>query len=159
MTTPTEHTLKLKRNRPLSNARPAQSNAARATATAHDDLDRYLRAVNYLAAAIKQLLWERPENERFDVNGYRGEGTTTTPFDMQVRNKISRWHLVILTAQKLAARNPRRTALAEELIRKYELKLREHYAYVRATSIDPPEILNWCWKARRPNSARTMQKL
>ena len=96
----------------------------------------------------KQLLWERPENERFDVNGYREEGTTTTPFDMQVRNKTSRWHLVILAAQKLAARNPRMAALAEELIRKYEHKLREHHDYVRATSIDPPEILNWRWKAR-----------
>ena len=109
-------------------------------------------------AAIKQLLWERPGNERFDVNGYREEGTTTTPFDMQVRNKTSRWHLVILAAQKLAARNPRRAALAEELICKYEHKLREHYDYVRATSIDPPEILNWRWKARRSNSARTTQK-
>ena len=52
MTTPMEHTLKLKRIRPLSNARLAESKAARlATATAHDGLDRYLRAVNYLAAA------------------------------------------------------------------------------------------------------------
>ena len=83
------------------------------------------------------------------MNGYREEGTTTTPFDMQVRNKTSRWHLVILAAQKLAARNPRMAALAEELIRKYEHKLREHYDYVRATSIDPPEILNWSWKAQR----------
>jgi len=99
-------------------------------------------------AAIKQLLWERPQNERFDVNGYREEGTTTTPFDMQVRNKTSRWHLVIQTAEKLAARNPRMAALAEELIRKYEGKLTEHHAYVRETSIDPPEILNWRWKAR-----------
>jgi len=99
-------------------------------------------------AAIKQLLWERPQNERFDVNGYREEGTTTTPFDMQVRNKTSRWHLVIQTAQKLAARNPGMAALAEELIRKYEGKLIGHHGYVRATSIDPPEILNWRWRAR-----------
>lgn len=76
------------------------------------------------------------------------EGTTTTPFDMQVRNKTSRWHLVIQTAQKLAVRNPRMATLAEELIRKYEHKLTEHYSYVRAMSIDPPEILNWRWKVR-----------
>ena len=101
---------------------------------------------------IRQLLLERPDNERFDVNGYREEGTTTTPFDMQVRNKTSRWHLVILTAQKLAAGNPQMAALAEELIRKYEHKLRDHHDYVRATSIDPPEILNWRWQAQRPNS-------
>ena len=46
-------------------------------------------------AAIKQLLWERPESQRFQVNGYREEGTTTTPFDMQVRNRTSRYHLVM----------------------------------------------------------------
>jgi xylulose-5-phosphate/fructose-6-phosphate phosphoketolase len=46
-------------------------------------------------AAIKQLLWERPQNERFDLNGYREEGTTTTPFDMHVHNRTSRYHLVI----------------------------------------------------------------
>ena len=63
-------------------------------------------------------------------------------------NKTSRWHLVIQAAQKLAARNPRMAALAEELIRKYERKLGEHYDYVRAMSIDPPEILHWRWKAR-----------
>ena len=65
-----------------------------------------------------------------------------------MRNKTSRWHLVILAAQKLAVRNPRMATLAEELIRKYEGKLTEHHAYVRATSIDPPEILNWRWKVR-----------
>jgi xylulose-5-phosphate/fructose-6-phosphate phosphoketolase len=45
-------------------------------------------------AALKQLLWEQPNNERFDINGYREEGTTTTPFDMHVRNRTSRYHLV-----------------------------------------------------------------
>jgi xylulose-5-phosphate/fructose-6-phosphate phosphoketolase len=42
-------------------------------------------------AAIKQLCWERPENSRFDINGYREEGTTTTPFDMHIRNRTSRY--------------------------------------------------------------------
>jgi phosphoketolase len=46
-------------------------------------------------AVIKQLLWERPRNERFDLNGYREEGTTTTPFDMLVKNRCSRYHLGI----------------------------------------------------------------
>ena len=42
---------KLTRNRLPPGARPAKSKPARALATAHDGLDRYLRAVNYLAAA------------------------------------------------------------------------------------------------------------
>jgi len=97
-------------------------------------------------AAIKQLCWERPQSERFDVNGYREEGTTTTPFDMQVRNRTSRYHLVIQAAQKMAARNPRVAARAEELVRKYEQKLLEHRQFIRTQGIDPPEITEWQWR-------------
>jgi xylulose-5-phosphate/fructose-6-phosphate phosphoketolase len=99
-------------------------------------------------AAIKQLLWERPQNDRFDINGYREEGTTTTPFDMQVRNRTSRYHLMIQVAQKTPGRNPRVAAKAEELIRIYERKLREHRLFIDANGFDPPEISDWNWRAR-----------
>jgi xylulose-5-phosphate/fructose-6-phosphate phosphoketolase len=97
-------------------------------------------------AAIKQLVWERPENARFDVNGYREEGTTTTPFDMQVRNRTSRYHVVIQAAQKLAARDPRVAAQAEELVRKYERKLSLHHEFIDAHGVDPAEIADWEWR-------------
>ena len=97
-------------------------------------------------AAIKQLLWERPDSQRFDINGYREEGTTTTPFDMQVRNRTSRYHLVIQAAEKMAARNPQAAAKAENLIRKYKNKLREHRDFIRSEGVDPPEITNWQWQ-------------
>jgi xylulose-5-phosphate/fructose-6-phosphate phosphoketolase len=99
-------------------------------------------------AAIKQLLWERPQNNRFDINGYREEGTTTTPFDMQVRNRTSRYHLMIQVAQKMRACNPRVAAKAEELIRIYERKLREHRLFIDTNGIDPPEITDWQWRDR-----------
>jgi len=97
-------------------------------------------------AAIKQLLWERPQNRRFDVNGYREEGTTTTPFDMQVRNRSSRFHLVIQAAEKLAARHPGQAAKAEELYRTHQAKLRRHAEYIQAEGADPPEIAEWQWE-------------
>lgn len=97
-------------------------------------------------AAIKQLAWERPEQHRFDVNGYREEGTTTTPFDMQVRNRTSRYHVVIQAAQKLASRNPMASALAEEILRRYDRKLFEHREFICAQGIDPPEINEWRWR-------------
>jgi xylulose-5-phosphate/fructose-6-phosphate phosphoketolase len=97
-------------------------------------------------AAIKQLLWERPQQERFDLNGYREEGTTTTPFDMQVRNRTSRYHLVIQAAQKIAARHPEHSAKAEELIRKYDRKLRDHREFIMSEGYDPPEIAGWRWE-------------
>ena len=99
-------------------------------------------------AAIKQLLFERPRNERFDINGYREEGTTTTPFDMQVRNKTSRFHLVIQAAQKRAAQDPAVAARADELVRLSDRKLAEHRAYICANGEDPKEITGWRWSGR-----------
>ena len=94
-------------------------------------------------AAIKQLCWERPGNDRFDVNGYREEGSTTTPFDMQVRNQTSRYHLVQQAAQKVARTTPSVAALAEDLVRKYGRKIREHRTFILENGVDPPEIADW----------------
>lgn len=99
-------------------------------------------------AALKQLLFERPENQRFDINGYREEGTTTTPFDMQVRNRTSRYHLIIQAAQKIAAKNPGTAALAERLISKYERKILDHRDFISREGVDPPEIADWKWEGR-----------
>jgi xylulose-5-phosphate/fructose-6-phosphate phosphoketolase len=96
-------------------------------------------------AAIKQLCWERPNSERFDINGYREEGSTTTPFDMHVRNRTSRYHVVAQAAAKIAAQSARESGRAEELVRKYEKKIREHRGYVSEHGIDPPEITEWRW--------------
>jgi xylulose-5-phosphate/fructose-6-phosphate phosphoketolase len=97
-------------------------------------------------AAIKQLCWERPQQERFDINGYREEGTTTTPFDMQVLNRTSRYDLVIQAAQKMAARNPKISARAEELLRKSQRKLRDHRQFIHREGFDPAEITDWKWQ-------------
>ncbi len=98
-------------------------------------------------AAIKQLCWERPGNSRFDINGYREEGTTTTAFDMQVRNRTSRYHLVIQAARKIAARIPGVAAKAESLVVLYERQIAEHRRFIREHGLDPPEITGWKWKA------------
>jgi len=99
-------------------------------------------------AAIKQLCWERPENSRFDINGYREEGTTTTAFDMQIRNRTSRYHLVIQAAWKIAARNPGVAAKAESLVVRYEQKIGDHRRFIREHGFDPPEITDWVWGGR-----------
>ena len=96
-------------------------------------------------AAIKQMVWERPGNDRFDVNGYREEGTTTTPFDMQIRNRTSRFHLVIQAAQKIARRRPTVAAQAEALVLEYERRIDEHRRYIVQHGSDLPEIVRFRW--------------
>ncbi len=103
-------------------------------------------------AAIKQLCWERPgASARFDINGYREEGSTTTPFDMLVRNRVSRYDLVIQSAQRIAKRRPGTAAQAEEIVRAYQRRIREHTAYAVERGVDPPEIADWLWQ--RPSNS------
>ncbi len=45
-------------------------------------------------SAVKQPLYGRGTGDHWTINGYREEGTTTTPFDMLVRNGASRYHLI-----------------------------------------------------------------
>jgi xylulose-5-phosphate/fructose-6-phosphate phosphoketolase len=97
-------------------------------------------------AAIKQLCWERPGTDRFDINGFREEGSTTTPFDMHVRNKTSRYHVVIQAAQKIARNNLSAASLGETIERRYESKIAAHRAYVTENGVDPPEIADWQWR-------------
>jgi len=97
-------------------------------------------------AAIKQLLFERPDNDRFEINGYREEGTTTTPFDMQVRNRTSRYHLVAQAVRKVALLDPRCSARAEELVRLVEKKLADHRRFILDNGEDPAEITGWAFR-------------
>ena len=66
--------------------------------------------------AIHQLVHGRPDADRFRVRGFIEEGTTTTPFDMTVRNRASRYHLV-MDAINNAKRLPRGRHRAEGVVR------------------------------------------
>jgi xylulose-5-phosphate/fructose-6-phosphate phosphoketolase len=89
--------------------------------------------------AVHQLVHGRPDADRFRVRGFIEEGTTTTPFDMVVRNRVSRYHLVID-----ALNNSRRTPPgASELKAWCEARLREHNQYVVEHLQDLPDITDW----------------
>ena len=91
---------------------------------------------------IHELVYQRPDDERFHVHGYIEEGTTTTPFDMVVCNKMSRYHLAIDALQR-ATRLRSRSA---NLIQQFNNKLIDHAVYVRQHGADMPEIVNWRWE-------------
>jgi xylulose-5-phosphate/fructose-6-phosphate phosphoketolase len=92
-------------------------------------------------SAARQLLFSRPEPHRFHVFGYQEEGTTTTPFDMTVRNGISRYQLAI----EALRRSPRLASMAGEKIDFYERALRDHRTWIETYGNDPEEIRNWKW--------------
>jgi xylulose-5-phosphate/fructose-6-phosphate phosphoketolase len=89
--------------------------------------------------AIHQLVHGRPDADRFRVRGFIEQGTTTTPFDMTVRNKASRYHLV-MDAINNARRLPRG---ATDLKAWCEAQLQKHEKYVVEHLEDMPEVRNW----------------
>ena len=103
-----------------------------------DDTDVVFAFHGY-PGAVHQLVHGRPNADRFHVRGFVEEGTTTTPFDMVVLNRVSRYHLVMD-----AINNARRTPIgADALLRWCEAKLAEHRAYVVEHLEDLPEVRDW----------------
>lgn len=79
--------------------------------------------INYhgYVTELKGLLFGRPSLERVSIEGYREEGTTTTPFDMMLVNHVSRYHVAIQAVKGAAKWNQmvstRLTELTTELLR------------------------------------------
>jgi len=92
---------------------------------------------------IHRLTYRRTNHGNFHVRGYKEEGTTTTPFDMAVRNEIDRLHLVADVFDRVPKLGAR-AAYAKQAIRD---KLIEHTQYIAAHGDDLPEIRDWRWEA------------
>jgi xylulose-5-phosphate/fructose-6-phosphate phosphoketolase len=91
---------------------------------------------------IHRLTYDRTNHDNFHVHGYKEEGTTTTPFDMTVRNELDRFHL----AQAVFNRVPRLASQAPALRERVADLLRRHGEYIRAHGEDMPEIREWKWR-------------
>lgn len=89
--------------------------------------------------AIHQVVHGRPDADRFHVRGFKEEGTTTTPFDMVVRNGASRYDLVID-----ALNNSKRSVHGASAVKKWcEEQLKKHAEYVVEHLEDMPEVRDW----------------
>ena len=92
---------------------------------------------------IHDLVHGRPNPARFHVRGYHEEGTTTTPFDMVVKNNMSRYQLAIDALGFLQRTDlETRPALDE-----FERALDEHDIYIREHLEDMPRVRDWTWTA------------
>jgi xylulose-5-phosphate/fructose-6-phosphate phosphoketolase len=95
---------------------------------------------------IKKLIFGHPHAERFSIHGYIEEGTTTTPFEMMVLNKTSRYHLAIEALEKGAKLNPAVAKKSKKLIAKFGKAIRDHEKFIRKYGKDNDEVENWKWK-------------
>jgi xylulose-5-phosphate/fructose-6-phosphate phosphoketolase len=98
---------------------------------------------------MKSILFNYATNAtRFDIRGYIECGSTTTPFDMHVRNKTSRYHLVIAIFENLMKIGQIDYEEGRKIIEKYQQKINVNTEYIKENGLDMPEIDNWQWGAR-----------
>ena len=90
---------------------------------------------------IHSMVHGRANESRFHVRGFNDVGTTTTPFDMVVLNKMSRFHLAIDALKHIG----RLRSQASDAIDMFHRKLYERSVYIREHFQDMPEIRNWSW--------------
>ncbi len=92
---------------------------------------------------IHQLIYGRSNPGRFHVHGFTDEGTTTTPFDMVVLNRLDRFHLMADAIDRV----PWLRGSAAYLQQGLWEKLVEHRRHVVAHGIDLPEVSDWRWSS------------
>ena len=94
---------------------------------------------------IHRLTYRRTNHDNLHVRGYKEEGTTTTPFDMVVRNDLDRFHLVGDVIDRVPGLGAR-AAYVKKWLRD---RLSDHHAYILEHGEDPPEITDWRWPGKR----------
>jgi len=90
---------------------------------------------------IHKLIYKRGNCRNFHVHGFREEGSTTTPFDMAVRNHLDRFHIVANVIKHVPGLSER----AAHTLQTVRDKLEAHTRYVSEYGQDMPEILDWKW--------------
>ena len=93
---------------------------------------------------IHRLTYSRKNHDNMHVRGYNEEGTTTTPFDMTVLNRLDRFHLAMDVIEWVPGLGSKAAHVKQHL----RDKLIEHRIYVDRHGEDMPEIQNWAGLTR-----------
>jgi len=90
---------------------------------------------------IHRLTYRRTNHDNLHVRGYKEEGSTTTPFDMVVRNDLDRFHLVSDVIDRVPTLGSRAAYLKQHM----RDKRIEHRQYITRHGQDMPEVREWKW--------------
>ena len=90
---------------------------------------------------IHRLTYRRTNHPNIHVRGFVEEGTTTTPFDMVVRNRLDRFHLAMDVFDRVEKLQP----LAGYTKQAFMNRLQDHKAHIVRVGDDLPEIRDWKW--------------
>ncbi|MFE0082204.1 phosphoketolase family protein [[Kitasatospora] papulosa] len=91
---------------------------------------------------VHRLAYRRAGHAHLHVRGYKEEGTTTTPFDMVVRNDLDRYRLVMDVLDRVPGLGVRAVAVRQAMA---DARTR-HHAWIREHGTDMPEVADWAWE-------------
>ena len=91
--------------------------------------------VNYhgYSRDVAGLVFGRKGADRMHIEGYREEGSTTTPFDMMLRNHVSRYHVAMEAIKGATLANERVALRAMELSSELQSKIKQAQRIIYAT--------------------------
>lgn len=91
------------------------------------------------AKTLKSILFDYENPGRIQINGYEEKGSTTTPFDMLARNKVSRYDIAVRALSSVSEGDE----VFESLVKEYRKRQDDALRFARENSVDAPEIENW----------------
>lgn len=113
-------------------------------ALSHDDFDALFtpdRPIHFnyhgYPTEIKGLLFGRPRLDRVSIAAYSEEGSTTTPLDMMLRNRVSRFDVAEAGVKGAAKRNERVRLDLHELTSRLRHEKEKASQYIWRTGKDP----------------------
>ncbi|WP_405621791.1 phosphoketolase family protein [Streptomyces sp. NBC_01511] len=90
---------------------------------------------------IHRLAYRRAGHENLHVRGYKEMGTTTTPFDMVVRNDLDRYRLVMDVIDRVPGLGVLAAGVRQTMV---DTRTR-HHSWIREHGVDLPEVADWSW--------------
>ncbi|MGW4442064.1 phosphoketolase family protein [Streptomyces sp. NPDC004682] len=92
---------------------------------------------------VHRLAYRRAGHANLHVRGYKESGTTTTPFDMVVRNDLDRYRLVMDVIDRV----PGLAVRAADVRQRMADARTRHHDWIRVHGTDLPEVAEWSWES------------
>lgn len=94
---------------------------------------------------LEQILWPMADSNRFSLHGYREEGSTTTPFDLKVANRVSFYHLAMDMVEQAAKKDKSLARKKVAILKDLNARISRHQRYIKQYGDDPVEVQDLEW--------------
>ena len=104
---------------------------------------------------VHKLTYKRKNHDNLHVHGFIEQGTTTSPFDMTVLNKLDRFTLALDAVKHV----PRMAGILTAVEQRHSEVIQRHKLYVSQFGEDMPEVRDWKWSAASGTLAPTQEEM